>query len=416
MPIAESKVFNTFDTLTTYALKDVYFQAMYNLCFDIKRSWLAQRIRRSQKGVKGLKVKLPYLLRYGWSLRPMAEHGYTPTGSPMSGATGEFELGIHAGSVIVSLKEIYATDGDHSMIGDIMEREMTGLMECWPYYMKTIFWTPTSGVMGVVASNSSSTTVTIDNTGLWNTLTKDRCKLFIPGMWISFRSSAGVSRGDPRRVVSVDYTAGTFTIDSAITIYDGDIITITDVQGLEDGYNNESSPGLYDAIDDSNTFQGIDRSSATYARLRAVVHDNSGTPRAPTRDLLVNFFHACYEPDEAITHFDQLENLFKILVITPDSRRFVNVQDYKDSFNSIQVGRTRIIEDDDHDRDKITVVDWSQVFMVDKGEVSDLFGRGWYPLETRPFMCRNVAWCGLLAAQDVRKCGVLKDLTCAFPS
>lgn len=416
MPIAESKVFNTFETLSTYALKDVYFQAMYNLCFDIKRSWLAQRIRKSQNGVKGLTAKLPYLLQYGWSLRPMSEHGYTPTGSPMSGATGEFELGIHAGSVIVSLKELYATDGDQSLMGDIMEREMTGLMECWPYYMKTLFWTPTSGVMGVVAVNSTGTTVTIDNTGLWNTLTKDRCKLFIPGMWVSFRSSAGVSRGDPRRVTFVNQTLGTFTIDAAINISDGDYICITDVQGLEDGYNNETSPGIYDAIDDSNTFQGIDRSDNTYSRLRAVVDDASGVPRAPTRALLANFFHNCYDPDEAITHYDQLENLFNILVLTPANRRFVNVQDYKDSFNSIQVGKTWLTEDDDHDRDKITVVDWSNVFLVDKGEVGDLFGRGWYPLETRPFMCRNVAWCGLLVAQDVRKCGVLKDLTCAWPS
>lgn len=408
----ESQIFDTFASLTANTMKEVWLPTLYNVSFKRKRSWFVNRIKKSSRNVKGLKFNIPFLLGYGWSWRPMGEHGYTPTGSPLSDEKQEVELGCHAASVQVSHKAIMATQGDVSLMGDLQERHMKGLMETFPYYMRSVFWSPSSGILGIV-SGISGTTVTLSNTGLWNVAQQDRCKYLEPDMYIQFMDATGATkRGDPVKIVSVDKDAGTLVISADPGgITSTDIIVISDIAGLENAYNM-SSPGILDAIDDDNTFQGTDRSAAANAKLRAVVHDNGGTDRALTYDLASQFFHDCYDPEYAIADYRLVDKYWQDNI--RDKVRYSDAggdRSFDDGFQFVRIGRTKLVEDDDAHIDKVIVPDMDNLKVADKGEVTSLFGQGWRQIPGRPFLEYPVVYWALLYAEDCRQMGRLDDLS-----
>lgn len=402
----ETQVIQSFNELSAHLLQKVYFGSLYEVAFRKKRSWFTNRIRRSSEGVSGLKVAMTYLTEYGWSWRPMSEFGFTPTGSKLDSAEQYAELSCHAASVQVNLKSILATEGDQSRMGSILDRSMKGLFETFPYYIRNMLWTPQSGVMGVALSKSGLT-VTLDNAGLWNTATKDRAKLFETGMYVQVLDSAGEKKGNPVKITAVNKTLGTVTLDSDPGVVDNDLFVLSDIAGLDDVYNT-SCPGIFDVIDNDNTFQGIDRSLAANAKFRAIVQDNGGTGRALTNDLLVKFLHDCYDPEFAFTHWEVIneywkDNLRSLVNYTPGGN-------FVDGYSGLQIGKTKLIEDEDADIDKVIVPDFQNMFVAERGKIESLFGEGWRQIPGRPFLEYPVVYWATLIAEDTRYMGVLKDI------
>jgi hypothetical protein len=397
---------NSFTELSTDILQKVYFGALYEVAFAKKRSWFTNRIRRSNDGVKGFKVNMTFLTDYGWSWRPMSEFGYTPTGSKLDSEEQYAELCCHAAAAQVTQKAILATEGDVSRMGSILDRSMKGLMETFPYYIRNQLWTPQTGILGQAVSKSGLV-ITLDNVGLWNTNVLDRAKLFEPGMYVQVLDSNGDKRGNPIRIDAVNKTLGTITVSSDPGIADNDTFAMSDIAGLDDVYNT-SMTGIFDVIDDDNTFQGVDRSAAAGAKFRAIVEHNSGTPRAMTHDLFANFFHKCFDPDFAFTRWEIVNEYWK-----DNLRSGVNFTpggDFVDGFQYVQIGKTKLVEDEDADVDKVIVPDFKNMFLAERGQVESLFGQGWRQIPGRPFMEYPVVWWGQLIAEDCRYMGVLKDI------
>lgn len=407
MPM-ENAIFQTFSDLSTNLLRDVYLPGLYDIAFKKKRSWFMNRIPKNSDGVDGATVKIGFRTGRGWSWRPMGEFGYTPTGSPGSFAKQSFTLGCHAATVQVTETEMMACNGQASPIKNLLDDKLREVSETFPYYLRAMLWTPASGVMGQVVS-VNGLIITLDNVGLWNTvkLTGDICKLFEPDMYIQILTSAGVKRGNPIKIVSVDKALDTITVSSDPGIADNDLIVIADIAGLENGYN-ASSPGIFDVIDDDNTFQGVNRALAANSKFRALVQA-TGSPRAITRALLTKFLHDSFDPEKAFTNYRVIERYYDVVV---DSKQMYSDIKIVDGYASIQIQKTLLVEDDDADTDKIVVPDFGNMYIAEgPGGIKPLFGEGWKQIAGRPFMEYNFAYWASLVAKDCRYMAVLKDLS-----
>lgn len=407
MPTQE-QIFQTFTDLSANLLREVYMPGLYDISYLKKRSWFMNRIPRKSDGVDALAVKLGFRTGRGWSWRPMGEFGYTATGSPGSYAKQSFELGCHTASVNVTHKEIMATEGEASPIKNIMDDKMREIYETFPYYLRALLWSPESGILGVAAS-IAGLVVTLDNAGLWNTLSGDICKLFEPDMFVQVLR-AGVKVGNPIKIVSVDRTANTITVSSDPGIADNDQFVLTDIAGLENGYNT-SSPGIFDVIDNDNTFQGVNRALAANSKFRANV-TTAGSSGAIIRATLANFFQQMYWPSEAFTNYKVIERYYTNSTNGIAANRDYTDMKIVDGYSTIQVQQTRLVEDDDCDADKIVVPDFGNMFVAEgPGGIQNLFGKGWQQIPGRPFMEYCVAYWMRLVAKDCRYMGVLNGLS-----
>jgi hypothetical protein len=267
-----NQVINTFNELSQHILPKTYLPAMYDVAFTRRRAGLSTKIPRSNEGVNGLKVFLTFITKWPWAWRAMSEFGFTPTGNKFASNEQYAQLSCHAAAAIVSLTEIEATE--QGRWTDIIGRQMTALSKTFPYYMRALLWSSQNAqkALGKVAS-VNGLEITLDNAGLWNTSTTDICKLFEPGMIVqAYRSTAKV--GAPVEISAVDKKLGKITLDSDPGLADNDIFVLADIGGMDVPYTT-LFPGILDVIDDDNTFQGMNRSTATNAGFRAVVKSAS---------------------------------------------------------------------------------------------------------------------------------------------
>lgn len=398
-----SQIINTFNELSAYILPKSYLPAMYDIAFSRRRAGLSTKIPRSIDGVEGLKVYLTFITKYPWAWRAMSEMGFTPTGNKFDSNEQYAQLSCHAASAIVSLTEIEATQ--QGRWTGIIGRQMDALSKTFPYYMRALLWTSQNAQKALgKAASVNGLVITLDNVGLWNTETTDRCKLFEPGMIVQvYRSTAKV--GAPVEITAVDKKLGTITLASDPGIADNDIFVLADVGGLDVPYTT-LFPGILDVIDDDNTFQGMDRSTATNAGFRAVVKSASGLTL--DRDLLTDFFFDLYDPDFAYTHrkvFDAYAAQFA------DQRQFLPGTGFVDDTPFIQVGKTKLLVDDEVDIDKLIVPDNANWRIADRGAVENLFGKGWQQIAKRPFLEYECVWWGLLLAEDCRYMGQMHSIS-----
>lgn len=406
MAAGVTDVINSFSELSAELIPKAYLPTIYDLAFKRKRSWLANRIPRSSQGIEGLKVYLTFITQLPWSWRAMSEFGYTPTGSKLDAAEQSAQLSCNAAAAIVSLTSLVAME--QSRWPGMIEKQMMALNRTFPFYVRGLLWSSQGAkkALGKVAS-VAGLEVTLDNAGLWNTATANRCKLIESGMYLqAYRGTAKV--GSPVRVTSVDKDAGTFTVDVDPGLADNDVFTFSDAIGLDVPYS-DLMPGILDVIDNDNTFQGVDRSAAANADFRSVV--TSATGKELNHETLTDFFHKVYDPEVAYTNWKVVRKYW--LDNIAEQRRYTDGGVFKDGMDGVVVGQTRLVADDDVDEDKILVPDFSAdgMRLADKGALENLFGKGWQQVPGRPFLTYEVVWWSLLLAGDTRYMGVMTDIS-----
>lgn len=407
---AETDIINLVSSFGNELVKDVYLPNLYDVAFERRRKHpIEEMLVRSQENLvspDAIDVKVDFIKQYGWSWTPMTETGYTPTGAPIDGEQMTATMRAHAATAVITHHNMIKTGGDHSKMGTIIARAFQSLTETFPYYLRALLWTRETGVLGQVVSVSSSV-ITLDNAGLDHGHADDYAKYFEVDMVVQVLTSAGVKRGNPTRITAK--TATTITLENIPAgVVDNDVIVLSDLGGLDSVYN-VSSPGLFDVIDDNNTFQGVDRTAAAGEKFKAVIHDNNGTPRAITKDLMLAFLYDLRDPAIGYTGYKMIENYFDAELAS--SNRYVNQMELKDGHRGIQVGATTLIDDPEAHSDKVIVPDFANMQLADKGAFNDMFGNGWHQIDGRPFLQFNVVYWALLLAQDTRYCGYIGDLT-----
>ena len=127
-----------------------------------------------------------------------------------------------------------------------------------------------SGVLALVnGAVAASTTITLKqrecDAGLDNTKaymsTYAGCRYIRPGMQLQIGDATQLANNTGTSVVvqSVNQSAQTIVVDTAVTLSDNDFVVEGDVNGNEWG---NCLTGLFDAINDTGTYHGIDRDNA----------------------------------------------------------------------------------------------------------------------------------------------------------
>lgn len=406
MSLNENSTFIDFASAASHFIADYYLEAIHKLAPLDRGHPFVGRIPRRSDLVEGITAKIRFKTVRGGGWRPVARLGYTPTGAPPQTDEQEFTLKGHMATAQVTLEDIKKASGSNSFTR-LMADSVEDLYETFPKYYQNAIFTPATGILGTVAS-VSTTTVTLDNAGLWNTHANDLNKRFEADMWIQFLTSAFAKRGDPVYVTDAPYQGATVVISSAVPgLADNDVVVPSDIAGLEVAYN-QFGPGILDMIENDNTYQGVDRSAAGKAQFQAVVSGNSGTDRAVSYAVLSAFFKRMRDPMEAWTSWELIDAYFQNSF--QPNIRFEDRGDFQDGFRRIKVANTWLTEDWDMFNDRVIVADFDNMFVADKGSVENLEGEGWKRIEGRPFWEYVVSYYMLLAATDCRNMGVLEDL------
>jgi len=390
--------------MTDVALKENWLPALYDVAFDHTRrskKCLYKDVPRSKQDVRGNQVYLAFLKEIGWSWRAMSEFGYTPTGSPAEFAEGLASMSAMASALQVTETAIKATEGDISRIGDILSFEMRNLQKTFPLMARNAFWLGSTGTLGKGAGAISTLTVTLDNDGLNHTSIRDRAKYFVRGMFVQMYDTSNNKVGDPVKITSTNEALGTITLASDPGYNDNYYFVSADVAGLESAISGYS-PGILDVVDDNNTFQGINRSTAGNEMFQANIDDNSGTPRDLQYEAFTDWLYEIGNPEKAYTHYRIIRKYFNDNL--KSKQRFVDTgagTGYADDFASVQIGNTMLVPRDDCHHDKIIVIDPSSLKWADKGGMEDLLGMGWQQTAGRPFLERNLVWWNLLYATEM---------------
>jgi len=371
-------------------------------------SFFADRIPFSSEGVKGLQVYIPFRTKLNSSIRPTTRTGFRPTGSPEAVDSQNFTLKAIAGAAQVTDTDIEGCQGNLPEMIDLVGRAVKDIYTILPRYYRHMLWTPASGICAVSSGVPAGTTVGIDNAGLWNTVSGDRCKNLWRHMWLAVLDSTFVYKGVVQ-VVEIDAANDQFIIDADLpapnAIANDDVFVISDIGAKEHGYNL-SSPGILDMIDDNNTWQGVNRATAGNRWARALMDATGGLP---TYEKQSDFYHNLGQPAHAITDWRNIrwywEENFR------ENRRYTGTErGFDDKYEYVQVDKTRLMADDDALQDYVLVPDLKNTAVYTKGELKNFNGEGWKSVPERWYMEYCVKQFLLLGAKDCREMGAMTGI------
>lgn len=412
----DDAIYRYFQELGDEVIRKAWLPTIYNVAWDPKGRWFTNRIPRTSKGIKGLKVHIPFQVEDPVVWRGMTEKGYTPAGADSKYAQQYFELGCAVAACNATFTEIKGCGMDNAAIKDLVNSKARTLVDTFPYFLKAVLWSPQGAnkAIGVVGSvgGTGNCSITLSNEGLWNTVTEDRAKLFVRGMILQgYNGETNAKKGEPVRVSDVDYDTGVITIypdattsAAATTFAAGDYFVPCDNGGL-DVPAMSNVPGVLDVLDDDNTFQGVNRAETGNRWARAYVKD--GSSATFDYDLLAKFFRKLYNPKEAIAHIETVASYAKNYIM--DRVRYNPLETFQEDYTRVRIENTFLYADDDMDRDKIAVVDFANVSVRNSGGIQPLHpaAAGWRHIQGRPFLEYLVGCWFTLAAEDVRRCGLL---------
>ena len=410
--LTASDIFTAFSDLSNDVVEEPFIKRkVMDVAQPIEEySFFADRVKDNEDAVVGIRAKIPFKTAGNNSIRPISRTGYFPDGNPVAVDSQEFTLKGIAATAAVTHEDLLATNGNHVLMANLMVDALQDIYNMYPRYRRMNIWTPSSGVICVAAS-ISGTTVTVDNDGLMNNHAYDRTKLLWRNMYLAVYSSAAAFKGVVK-VTGKNDKLGTFTINadtSPTGIADGDMFVISDIAGAEDGYNN-SSTGLYEILDDDNTFQNVDRTAAGAEWAKAHVVGNSGTGRLPTYSVLSDFFHDLFQPRYAFTDYRVIDYYWKNNL--RDNVRFAgNQKVFEDMYTAVQIDKTMLVEDADAPNNRVLVADFDKTFYYTKGRLENPRGEGWVRVPKRPFFEYALIQYALLGFEgDARRIGRLDDI------
>lgn len=372
-------------------------------------SWLLSRLKKRSDCVRGTRAHLLFMPQVGWGWRPVhPSRGVFPSGGKPTLGEMSFRLAMYGAGIQLSLEEIanLSPDNPESLI-PLMDTKVQPVFQGFPSFLQVMVRTPQSGIVAVASANESSLAVAVDNAGLWNTASGDRVKWLEEGMFLQWYRGVREKVGGPVEIAYVDHDGNKVYLKESRAVLDNDFAVLTTIDGDEDMYyiagedgsDQEMSPGIYDVLDDDNTFQGVDRSQAANHWARATVVNRSGG--VITKSTLRKFFRDT-RATEAATAPEVVDYLFDQLFA--GNIRYIDDRDrFKFGYDSVKFQNVRILAVPDGLKDSIDVVDFDDVCIATRGSIEDPHQQGWYPLPRSTTRCRDFAFWGRLIARKASR-------------
>lgn len=344
-------------------IRTKYIPKLVDLTKLVEKGPVRSRIPVSGKNVVGRSAVFTFMDKSAHAGRPVGYLGWTPVGGTVDGKEQSYTLGRYMVPLTLELMDELNAKNQIGFLSDYVGKQFKRMAETNDLLFRTSLMTAETGILGEVASVSGNT-VTLEYTSgppTWFSTIYDANSPFHRDTYVQAYTSAGVARGGPRLITNVIYESATITLDDTTGLADGDYFVMTDAGGQEDT-RGAWGPGLLDAIDDDNTFQGMNRATAGNERYKCLV---VGGAAAITSDLVETFAHtvgARYrtgKPMELFCGHYMMEALyqaeFKGSVILQQ-----NVE-YNDNYRSLRVRNTKLTEDPDCFNNRLLAIDFSNL-------------------------------------------------------
>ena len=136
----EEKIYRYWAELTDEIIRKAWLPTILDVAFEPKGRWIINRLKRTSKGVNGMKVHIPFKKEDPIAWRAVTEHGYTPTGANSKYAQQFFELGCAVAACNATVHEMKACAMNNSMIKDIANEKARTLVETFTYFLRAVLW------------------------------------------------------------------------------------------------------------------------------------------------------------------------------------------------------------------------------------------------------------------------------------
>lgn len=419
--LGSSDLFYTYSAIADDLLKDVYLPGMKDIREGtIDDHYLMKNLRTTSEGIHGTRLRMKFLVNRGIGWRPVHPRtGTFPSGGKTSLGAQEFRLAMYGAGIQLSLEELENLQGNDDAFVDLMDEKLTPVFEGWPYFKQAMVRSPQSGILLVASANESSLAVAVDNSGLWNTVSRERTKWITEGMYLQWYRGVSTKVGDPVMVTYVDHDNDTVYLEKSRGVLDNDFAVATTVDGREDGYWREGADedavqppcnGIYNVLSESGTFQGVDRDAAAnyWARARCTDMSTAVMSKTTLRRWLREFSNRTAACTTAVEVLDYLyAQLFE------NNERFTNTKAFREGYESIVFDGAPIMAIPDGLSNSIDRIDFGEVMWAEKEGIHDPHGQGWYALPRGVVRARDFAVWGGLFAKSCRTSGRYHNFTIA---
>lgn len=417
-----TQLFEAFSGAFEDVVRKAYTPLFPSLLLGKMRGPIRQRMMRNSDLVgEGLNAILTFKTQDSFGVAPLPRLGTFASGGTLGGQETEIALLRFNAGTQWELEDIRRARNSQSLIKNLVEAKMGAMPDAWSALDKVLTLGPSSGAIGVVNS-VSGTTVTLRHTG--NTTSglvydspKDANRLFSDNMFVQFYNTASppVPVGDPVFVTFLEYLSDEVTFNAVPGgVGAGYLIVPTDSLGLTQGLNLFGD-GLFDAIDDDNTFQGIDRSQAANARFRSFVHaaTNSGAIDYAQMSEFFRLFSGrlgAQPPKEAFTPMEVIRRYYEVVFRGQQmwTNPNANMQ-YVDGWGSVVIDRTRLIQDDELPMDQVVIPDLESITVQQAGPPAAAHAPRL--IEQRPIITYTELYYGVLTMQNPRTSGRMTGLS-----
>ncbi|MGM0409240.1 MAG: phage major capsid protein [Bacillota bacterium] len=228
------------------AFKDFFLEPARKQLDEGSGAFLSQ-IEKSTKEVSGKKIKMPLVYGRSGGLGNRAETGDLPEANPRKWEQAEWETKNMYGTITISGKSIKASRNNKGAFTKMLTAQMEDLTNDANNDLRRQILGDGSGVLGSLQSATSSESVTLE--------TGQNPFVFHVGQMVDIRATADDTVVESNlEVLNVDKNTGEVTLSTAVTVSEGDYLTI------HDNYNQELT-GVEKVMTKDNTLYGIDRST-----------------------------------------------------------------------------------------------------------------------------------------------------------
>ncbi len=420
-----TQLFEAFSGAFEDVVRKAYTPLFPSLLLGEMTGPIRQRMSRNSNLVReGLNAVLTFKTQDSFGVSPLERFGTLASGGTIGGVETEIALLRFNAGTQWELEDIRRARNSQSLLKNLVSAKMDRMPAAWAAFNKVLTLGPQSGAIGVYSETTAGTTSTVTlrhsgntDSGLVYNSPKDANRLFSDSMFVQWYNGSDVAQGDPVFVTFLEYLSDQVTFNALPTgITAGWYAVPTDSLGLTAGYNL-FGPGLFDAIDDDNTFQGIDRSTSANARFRSFVHAATSSPNGPINyEQMSEFFRlfsgrlGAQPPKEAYTPWEVIRRYFEVafrgqvMWTNPNAKT-----EYVDGWGSTMIDRTRLIQDDDLPMDQVVIPDMSSISVQQAGEPAAVQPPTLIP--TRPIVTYAELYYAVLTMQNPRTSGRMTGLS-----
>lgn len=362
-----------YDSLSAFSgelaaiLKEFYLPGIHSQLENAKI--LLKYLQRNTEEISGKYAVIPLVIGRNWGVGYRTDRAQEPQAGYQNAIQAKVPMAALFGTIQVTLNAIEASRNTVGAYQSAIEFESRLASEDLPKMVNERLFLDGTGRLARVNGSPAANVITLDNDGLTNAFdAKDYTRYIHEGMPLdSIDSGSGAVTQSGMKVVSVDRSAGTVTVDSSGNCANNDYLVLGAFNGSGNEYN-AVTPGLASLVSASGIFQGVNRS--LYPRWQSNVLSASGG--VLTLELMQQAMDATQFVGGGTVQLilTSPENRRKYLRLLVADKRFTNTLTLDGGFSALQYDEVPLVADPDCQTARMYFLDLTTMAIYEYGQMS----------------------------------------------